>query len=191
MTLASETGEGMSAPRGQTVGSQSGFASLWLRPRVADAAPTPSPWPSRVELVGAVQALVEMKDGSGVRRPRRDVHGGRLPIGQRVKPQNVGPMCGVGVFHGRPRTRHCWRDGSPRVIDHLVGLRHEPGSVYTAASHSTGRSNGFREYICRRPIAECLAWPRIELAADPMQLSLRFVPTRQTSRAARAVNLRY
>ena len=42
----------------------------------------------------------------------------------------------------------------------------------TWTSHSTGRCNGFREYICRRPIAECLAWPGIELARDPIQLSL-------------------
>ena len=34
------------------------------------------------------------------------------------------------------------------------------------------RCNSVREYICWYPIAECLAWPRIELARDPIQLSL-------------------
>ena len=47
-----------------------------------------------------------------------------------------------------------------------------PVLLNTAASHSTGRCNGLREYIGRRPIAECLAWPRIEFARDPIQLSL-------------------
>ncbi len=88
---------------------------------------------ARVELVGAVQAFVEVQDGSGLILPRPDVHRGRLPVGQGVFPEHVGPMFGVGVFHGRPGTRHCWRDGSPRVIDHLVGLRYNPRSVYTTS----------------------------------------------------------
>ena len=49
----------------------------------------------------------------------------------------------------------------PQIVRHgqLGGF-----DVLSSVSHSTGRCNGFREYICRRPIAEGLAWPRIELA---------------------------
>ena len=59
----------------------------------------------RLERVDAVQALVEVQDGSGLTFPRPDVHLGRLPIGQGVKPQDVGPMLRVAVFHVRPGTR--------------------------------------------------------------------------------------
>ena len=45
-------------------------------------------------------------------------------------------------------------------------------SLLPSRSHSTGRCNSFREYICRRPIAECLGGSCVELARNPIQLRL-------------------
>ena len=39
-------------------------------------------------------------------------------------------------------------------------------------ANSIGRCNSFREYIRRRPIAKCLAGPRVELARNRIQLGL-------------------
>ena len=47
------------------------------------------------------------------------------------------------------------------------------GSLFRSGpSHSIGRCNSVREYSCRRPIPECLAWARVELARNPIQLGL-------------------
>ncbi len=62
-------------------------------------------------------------------------------------------------------------DRNPLLSGRVLAL---PGAAHDQAgpSHSTGRCNGFREYICRRPIAECLAGSCVELARNPIQLRL-------------------
>ena len=47
-----------------------------------------------------------------------------------------------------------------------------PKRGVAAPADSTGRCNGFREYIRRRPIAKCLTGPRVELARNRIQLRL-------------------
>ena len=56
----------------------------------------------RGELIGAVELLIHPQDGVALVLFGPDEQRGGVAVGLRVFPQDVGPMCGVGVFHGRP-----------------------------------------------------------------------------------------
>ena len=59
-----------------------------------------------------------------------------------------------------------WRPG-------LIGLRAALSRLLpTWRADSVGRCNSLREYIRRRPVAECLAGPGVEFARNRIQLSL-------------------
>ena len=85
----------------------------------------------RGELMGAVELVIHAQNGKGAVLLRPDQQLGAVAIGQSVLPEHVGAMFGVGVFHGRPGAPVSGGGSLPSVIDQLVGLRHEPQSVYT------------------------------------------------------------
>ena len=68
---------------------------------------------------------------------------------------------GLAADESPSAQRAGWRQALPLAVGTLV-----LGSLVTGLADSTGQCNSVSEYIRRRSITECLAWPRVERACD-------------------------